>query len=818
MGNGSFRVEQEALPDGTQAEIGVFTVIAVADYPIFGQVDEFQWQRVLTDLNQGIYQASQGRIRIEVFLSDESWGLGQAEFVLHQIAESPAYATNGQFGRFGEAVHLFDWAAATRHTVVHEFGHHAWGLGDEYTAPLLSDDIDDTAPADPTNTVIPLSDPGNDPAEVVNSSAVLRFGVILGRRTVTAYDPDAATVTVAPAFSADPRTAEPKVVWFQRTIGVGCSEDPTARFCLMESFFPGATPKFDFCIAGPDNHDPDGDTAHTERHPGESCWDVIQRVMAERFDHTLAAPEELVATPAVPPELEFFSLEKEARVVLAMDRSGSMGTDNKIQGARYGAEFWLRSLAQSDTDWLSLLWYNEAITVQLGLGQYSLPQDVDDAIDEMNVVSPGGNTNIRDALYEALNQIQSRNNRAALQAVVLLTDGIHNRPEGSAAEEVIPDFQADGTQIICVALGGPENIDFAVLEQLATETGGTVIRVESGVPDFVGRLYIQVGLAWAEGVLRNGNVRDGEVNVAPVPKEVTALGDVSQPPFEKFLEAMGFRSLEELLKAKPASIAVVPFLVEDGAQKAKFSSFYTPEQNLWTYLVAPDGTPVDFATPGNVLIRPASPFTSALVKAPKAGRWRAIVTGAVGAVPVDARYLAMVENRNVVVAGGCRPEVALGEVVDFWCSATYRDRLSGLNVTAEIVAPNGVSHSINLTDADADDPRSGNYRGFFVPDVQGPHRYRTRIVSKGNTSRAGAMHRLLHSDPKGDKGTSLDTEAPAFVRLIPGYFDVGKRPVPKDVDPRYEGPPRRPVRRRKNKLIPRPSGEAREKSEFKAKK
>ncbi len=793
MGAGSFRVDTITLLDGTQTQAGIFTVVAVADYPITGEVDEFLWRARLSDLHAGIFQASLGKIVIEVFLSDESWGLGQAEFILHENQTSPAYATYGKFGRFGEAVHLFNPQATDRHTMVHEFGHHAWGLGDEYTAPLLSDQINTASPS-AGNDIIPIENPQNSTADVVGSRAVLKFGDNIERQTVTDYDVNTGTVTVSTPFSANPTTAQGATVWFQRT--ATCSDNATDRFCIMDSFPDGATPKFDFCISTV--HDLTAPhTLHTGRYPDEACWDVMERVMDERWDFLLPAPETLEITSYPLPEIAIFPLVKEARVVLAMDRSGSMGTSGKIQGARHGVEYWLRSLADSNEDWLALLWYNENIHPQLGLDQYTDFQEVEDHIETMNNQGASGWTNILDALWRARAEIQTRDDRAAIQAVVLLTDGIHNRPVGTVAQEVIPTFQADGIQIICVGLGGPNEIDYDVLEELADETGGTVIRVEGG-----GNEAIEKGLGDAEAVLRDGKVQEGDLNLAPLPKEVIEIGRQSQPVFEKLVKRMGFDSAKEMMKNPPPDVAVISFYVEEGAQTTKFSTFYQQNQNLWLYLIDPDGNTADFDSAGNMLIRPAAPFTSAQVKEPKPGHWWAVITGAEGIHPVHVLYLGMVANRRVVVAGGCRHHVEnVGDTVNFWATATFRDRLSGLRVKTRITKPNGAHHLIQLSDDDPLDPGSGDYRGMFIADVPGAYRYTMRISGSKNLQSAGGLHRLLHSDPKTHEKISLETKTPAFTRVISGYFDVGKRPTPKDID-ELKGTKRWPVKPRKNKLTP----------------
>jgi len=314
-----------------------------------------------------------------------------------------------------------------------------------------------------------------------------------------------------------------------------------------------------------------------------------------------------------------------------------------------------------------------------------------------------------------------------------------------------------------------------------------VIRVDGG-----GSEAITAGLMEAEGVLRNGVVADGEVEVAPAPKEVQVVLEGGKlPDLTDLVELFGFDSLSSLAQNPPPGVTVVPFHLEQGAQRAKFSLAYASGQRLWMYLLTPDGTPAVFDGDEIGLINPASPFTTAIIEKPKAGWWRALVFGVRGADSITAHYVAFAENRSVVVTGGCDPEVVLGDGVDLWAGATFGDRLSGLHVKAEITSPSGATSLITLSDASPDDTGTGAYRGQFVPTVVGPHRCRLTLVSKGKASRAGAIHRALHANEKGEDKIRLALKAPRFRRTIDTYFDVGVRPLPKDAD-RRRPPPHRP--------------------------
>ena len=813
---------------------GKFNFVIAAPHVWESQNEKAEWQARFIEASRALYEASEGQLRFgQIFMADEGWGLGLAEFVVHDFP-STAYATYGGYGHLGLSVQLFsDNRTGDPRTIVHEFGHHAFGLGDEYTGPVQQDDIDTEAPLpDPTFfNVIPLQPSENDSQSLQYGYAILQFDGRIERLIVQEHTPT--QLTVVNAFTQDPRTADNGRIFYQPQYNYTYPQFPdgilircrgngiqNANYCLMERYRTesGTEDVTEFCSQG--NHDPDHDTSHHEQHGGLSCWQVIQQVMQDRYGVSLTAPnpaQDGQQTDDVP---FFFDLVKEARIALVMDRSGSMGQDNKIQGARFGIEQWITGVHQ-DTDWLSVIWFNEDYEVKLALDQID-PSQTDSIIDQVNDVDPGGWTNIKESLLEAVDQIQSRDGRAAVQAIVLLTDGIHNRPEGTTIDEAIPTLQDAGIPVYVIALGTPENVDYDALEELVAETGGFINPVGlaedadgNTLPPDQQNAVIAIHIFVMNNLLRNGLVNVGNQTVAGAPPG-SAFGKLindadargKRLTLKDLVKLNGLEDISGLVKKHRHPYAfTVPFLVEDGASTARFAITYEQKQKFHLSLVDPEGNPLDFsASADTALIAPEkSPYATAIVKNPKRGLWHAVIARASTGAATRVNYSAGVENRMIVVHADCDREVAVGMPTRISASAVWGDRLSGLSVTARLTGPDGSTHSIVLGDETSEEPNSGDYRGVFTPERHGRYVGEVRIVSTGRAQNAGSIHRAVHAPQMKDEAAQYDmrSKAPGFVRRIPIYFDAGTRPTPKDLDePRRGRGTRAPVKKRKKELTP----------------
>ncbi|MBT6116553.1 MAG: VWA domain-containing protein, partial [Rhodospirillaceae bacterium] len=660
--------------------------------------------------------------------------------------------------------------------------------------------------------LVPLADAQNDPALLDSAYAIMVYGGRAERRIVASYD---GVVPFGPpqpgdgenvlrlyaGFDASPHEADYAFVYFQPQYSpdtgfqIGCAPPGgNADFCLMERYHanPAMT---EFCSAS--NHDENGDTAHHAVH-GKSCWEVIQETMLARYDHTMLLPD-----PAVPGDTTqdfpiFFDLAKEARIALVMDRSGSMSQNSKMQGARFGVEQWIRASAE-EGDFMSVSWFNESVETPLALTSFDNAAALDGLVAQANDTAPGGYTNIRDGLYEAIAQIESRDGRAALQAIVLLTDGIHNRPEGSSLLEAVPSLQEAGIAVYVIYLGGPETVELGELEQLALETGGAITDVYGlgqSTDANIQAAAIAIEMAGVNGVLRDGLVEVDSDNVEgfapgdPLPAKIRKTKTPSLTTLLGWFDAASLRTL----KGGPGRpVATARFLVEKGALRARFTVAHGLKDEVSLFLIDPSGKVVPFGGQKASLVDPVgSPFAMAFLDKPKPGRWTAVMVRTnVGGSSI-LRHAAVVENRQIVARADCDRVVPNGGAIRLSASAKWGDDLTNLDVRARIVGPDGLVHEVGLDDGRPGDPGSGRYRGVFDPAVPGRYRGLVTVLCRGDANRAGAMHRLMHTSPGGadkaektkEKGVSLDlrTEAPTFVRRVPIYFDVGGRPVPKDLD------------------------------------
>ncbi|MBR9982041.1 MAG: VWA domain-containing protein, partial [Desulfatitalea sp.] len=798
--------------------------------------EKMDWIARFTEASQALFDATEGQLRFgHIYMTDDAWGLGHAEFVVHAFSGT-AYATYGGYGNFGMSIQLFEeQRTGDPRTIVHEFGHHAFKLGDEYTGPVQTDEINQnvTPPSyeesPPVYNVVPILPSEIDSQSLQYGYAFLVFSGQIERLIVAEHSSE--QVNVFSSFSLNPKSAQGSRIAYQPQYNYSYDQYPdgilircrglgvqSANYCLMERYStaPGTGVVSEFCSH--DNHDPDHDTSHDARHGGMSCWEVIQQVMQDRYAHALSAPNPAVPGQQTSEAPMFFDLVKEARIALVIDRSGSMGHDNKIQGARFGIEQWINS-AHQDNDWLSVIWFNETFDTRLALDQIG-QGEIDAIIDQVNNVNPGGWTNIRDSLLEAVDQIQSRDGRAAVQAIVLLTDGIHNRPEGGTSiAQAIPTLQDAGIPVYVIALGTPANVDYDALEELVRETGGFINPVGKAedqdgnpLPPDQQNSLISIHLYIMNSILRNGLVSVGDHTVAGAPPDsdfgkAVSFAGRERLTLKNLARLLGFAGLKTFVKKHNRSYSFsVPFMVEEGASTARFSITYGKSDKFLLFLMDPENNPVDFTPSSNaVLIAPDSPYATAIIRNPKPGLWHAVIVRASTGPAARVNYAAGVENRMIAVHADCDREVEPGMPVTLSAHAAWGDRLSGLRVTASLKGPDGSTHHLVLNDETREEPNSGEYRASFSPQVSGRYTGEVRIVSRGGCIYAGGIHRASHAKHNDKEPVRYDlrSKAPVFIRRLQIYFDAGKRPVPRDLDEGRKGRgDRAPVRERLKGLTP----------------
>jgi hypothetical protein len=222
------------------------------------------------------------------------------------------------------------------------------------------------------------------------------------------------------------------------------------------------------------NHDPSNVTEQSRCRSNRSCWDQVGWSWPNTFLVPAGAPDPSCPTP--PDDIVFLDPPSTARVVLVLDRSGSMilETPDRIERLRVAALDFV-DLAENGME-LGLVSFGSGpdgvATDEVPIA--ALGADRSDYIDAINALTPSGATNIGDGLQHARDMIIAAGGVTADTYIVLMTDGLNNRPLGMAAADLqskIDTLLADGIPVYVTCTGDDLGLDSQCAE-IATGTNG----------------------------------------------------------------------------------------------------------------------------------------------------------------------------------------------------------------------------------------------------------------------------------------------------------------------------------------------------------
>jgi uncharacterized protein YegL len=738
---------------------GKLTFLVSAAYTLTAS-DRTAWVAALQRSSDFMYAATGGQVQFgDIYLVDDSFGRLSADVVIFNTTGT-AEATQGEFGTPGASVHYYDRDRGSPSIFVHELAHHVWNLGDEYAGPMEPVTIDRSAPA-PNRHTIPVVETLVAGGLVGGHANVRRSNDQSDRRQIISNT--AHQIVVDADYPDLPTNSSDDLAYVQET-NVACGS-PTATgvdFCIMES---PATGVVAFC-------DP---TTHTGVEPtdqevrnGTSCWGTI---MTEPGFEGLVLP----GTPASPSDpVNVIDVLKEARFALAIDRSLSMSGD-KLAYAKEGARYWVDSCALAD-DYLSVIAYNATNTITLPLTQLATVQDRSAITAAIEGLSATGNTNVRDALREGVTQITSRPGRVATQAVIVLTDGKHNRPAGTRLIEAAPELTDNHVRAATIGIGEGTDVDAAELDELAYQTGGHFALVGLSNP-----VDVETALIETDMYLRGGLIDTQEFEFIPAPidqpaKAIARLYKKRRPPhLDEVLSAFGL-GVSGLSGRRPfggqsARFRLAKVSVEQGCERMSCAVNHTLGTAFDVFLVDPGGTAVHV---DDVAVRRAAGPAHVLltVANPAAGVWRVIVFAREVPTTASVNLSVGAENRRLVVTGGCTRSVyRTNEHPRLHARAAWDYDLTGLKVDAQIRSETGTTVTIPMTDGRLLTDAAGRY-SCDAPELRVGHYHGViRIAALRRPLRAGLRHIAMHTTAT---RLSARTSAPLFQRCIPVRFHVAK--------------------------------------------
>lgn len=244
------------------------------------------------------------------------------------------------------------------------------------------------------------------------------------------------------------------------------------------------------------NHDATNVTEHSRCRSNRSCWDQVVWAWPNTFTAPTGAPDPAAGGSAVR-ATRFVMPNNTTRVVLVLDESGSMSSESPSRMARLkvAAKDFI-AMAENNTE-LGIVSYSDDAETTSGRANVAIATlganrtAWNNAIDGL---TPSGWTNIGAGLQRAIDMINTAGGVTANTFIVLMTDGLNNRPAPQTTADA--DLQAKVDDLL--ALGIPVYVtctgsDLGLASQcseIATGTGG--FYVDSSNPAQLSEAFIDL--------------------------------------------------------------------------------------------------------------------------------------------------------------------------------------------------------------------------------------------------------------------------------------------------------------------------------------
>ncbi|WP_339074763.1 VWA domain-containing protein [Teredinibacter turnerae] len=210
------------------------------------------------------------------------------------------------------------------------------------------------------------------------------------------------------------------------------------------------------------------------------CYDDAPAGMASPdFSEIDRLREVDVATGETTPNINFVTGAQNTDVVLVMDRSGSMNLSSapdpsvsKMDALKYAANVFMDFLDLDAGHRAGLVQFHEVVvpfSPAFNLQPVNAAS-LSAAHTAINSMTAGGMTNIIDGVNEGIAQLTTAVDPSDRQIMLLLTDGLHNRPVGTSVTDITAPLLASEVTLYSVGFGTSTNE--AELTPLALSTGG----------------------------------------------------------------------------------------------------------------------------------------------------------------------------------------------------------------------------------------------------------------------------------------------------------------------------------------------------------
>lgn len=511
---------------------------------------------------------------------------------------------------------------------------------------------------------------------------------------------------------------------FQESVFVNSVSATDAVASLMDAGGGVNNTRTEFDTAGNTNKGVvDGNKFWMNKHfvkTKESCWETMGKfkwggvtvfpVVPTGNSPTDVPPGATAVTWEVVPTL--------SRLVVCIDRSGSMSSENRMELAKLGATI-LTNLTEErhevtlyagtpdeekvifEGDRLAVVDFDDDVTTTFPLTEVDAAGTAKtQARAAIDGLFPDGSTAIGDGAQRSLDLITAAGAKVTQEAIVLLSDGQTNT--GSSPATAAANARARGAKIFSIALGS--GADAATLSSMAATTGGKFYQATNGLGllDIYTRIY---------GELRGGGLVD-------------AIGS--------------------LVSEKTTEQQVVK--VDEFTEEVTFS-LASPDSGFGLEVTSPRGKTYKTSVPADGVLFETSPQeTHFRVTNPAPGNWRLTVRSPQTSSGATYQYNLITNSSNATVSAAAstdKPSYTFPEPVKIQCQVTAGDPVAGATVTADVTGPNGILGKLTLYDDGAAlhgdaEAADGTYTGLYSAfPASGTYNIEVKVVNVNGTAVTG---------------------------------------------------------------------------------
>lgn len=504
-----------------------------ASQPDLSGIDDLtRWRHSFQAASELLFDATDGQHQLgRIYVCNNSTGSHIADAWLHDTgtgAEANGYAVLGTAGIhmvFGETERFRPFV------IIHEFGHHVYGLYDEYLGSALggagAQCIGDT-------------DPDGSPATGCIMEAGWQRGTQLNPSTL-ALEPGNVTEFCAHTTHTTNN--------LQHTMhGQSCWDTMKHGNPSPEHFVPG--------------------------YP-----DLVLPA-----DRPAAGPAAAAAD-----DIDWILLVEEQRFVLVLDRSGSMSGD-KLTEAKFGASYWVDGALVGDQ--LGIVSYADDASIDHPLELVVPGMDRTPLHDAIEAIEADGSTAIGDGLRTGLDLILAPGSLAAAQVIALVTDGYHNAGEHPGA--VLPDLKANAVRVYPVGVGPSVEVallleiatetggEFYRIDP-ALDPGDQRFEIRNSLIEIEGLAHEGGGIVITIPGTTNPELREGEAYIELGSRRATFALSWKNPEDRLYLEL-------ESPEGEYITLGSIPSNVRPIYSERPYMGFHVddPAPGMWRLIVVPE--------------------------------------------------------------------------------------------------------------------------------------------------------------------------------------------------------------------------------------